>query len=281
MNGLVATIIVLFLLMWGCVTCTSTRSYKSRTVTNTQTNIIAGAEAADGLDLQALGNLVKRVQNAEQLERELNKPNGINNLDLNEDDKVDFIKVTEYGNQKDQFGFSLTTEPVAGEEQEIAKIELIKEEQEVAVQVSGNRQIYGSGSHYGFLSTVATFGLMAYLLRPHGMYASPFGYGAYPGYYRPYSAAPYRSYRGRMDTYNRGSSVSRMSSAGLRNTTISNPNQGKTANRGITRSLKSPTATQRSFQARNPSKAARSGGFGKSGKSVRGSSGRGFGGRGK
>ena len=81
--------------------------------------------AADGLDLKAVGALVPKVRNAKELEEKLNAPGGINNLDLNQDGKVDYIKVSEFGDDKVK-GFSLTTEPVAGEIQEIASIEIQK-----------------------------------------------------------------------------------------------------------------------------------------------------------
>jgi len=274
LNGLVVAIIFMFIVMWGCVTCTTTSSERQYS----QTNITVAADASADLNLKAVGELARKVASAEEFERKLNEPNGVNNLDLNEDGKVDFIKVTEYGNGKDQFGFSLTTEPVKGEVQEVAKIEIIKEGEQVRTQITGNRHIYGPGMHYGFLDTAVNVALLAYLLSPHRAYVSPFGWGAYPSYYRSYPPSSYSAYRNRMNSYTSGSRVGRMSPANVKNTGIASPNQGKTASKGITRTLKNPTSTQRAFQARNPSKTARSGGFGKS---ARGGSSRGFGGRGK
>ncbi|MBW2184791.1 MAG: hypothetical protein JRF49_13145, partial [Deltaproteobacteria bacterium] len=63
------------------------------------------ATAANGLDLKAVGELVKQARNGEELEKLLNKSGGVNNLDLNEDNKVDYIHVTEYGNDRAK-GFS-------------------------------------------------------------------------------------------------------------------------------------------------------------------------------
>ena len=57
--------------------------------------------AAEGLNLKAVGELLKKANDAETFEKLLNsKDEGINNLDLNEDGKVDYIFVTEYGNEK-------------------------------------------------------------------------------------------------------------------------------------------------------------------------------------
>ncbi len=287
MNGIVVTIIVMFMMMWGCATCITS---SSRTVNQpvNETNVtVIGGPASEGLDLKAVGELVKTVKSAEEFEKELNKDGGVNNLDLNNDNTTDFISVTEYGNQKDQFGFSLTTEPEKGEVQEVANIEIIKGEKEAQVQVSGNEQIYGSGHHYSYShSSPGTWLLMGYLLGNHSFYRPSWGYGYYPSYYRSYSTRPYDRYRSSMSSYTSNSSYRRVSSL-PRQTSIANPNAGKSASKGITRSLAKPSAAQKSFQARAATKPTRSGGFGRpasssSSSSVRNrSSSRGFGGRGK
>ena len=67
-------------------------------------------DAASGLDLIAVGELVKNAKDAESFERALNDPSEkVNNLDLDENGKIDYIKVTEYGTVNLR-GFSLTTE---------------------------------------------------------------------------------------------------------------------------------------------------------------------------
>ena len=280
MNGTVVSIVVLFLLMWGCVTCSS----RQATNTETDTTINVVATAADGLDLKALGALVKNVSSAEELEKELNKTGGINNLDLNEDDQVDFITVTEYGNGEDEFGFSLTVEPEKGEVQEVANIEVIREktQEQAVVQVHGNEQIYGHGHHYSATHAIGGILLMAYLLRPHPFWAPTYGWGYYPGYYSPYRTVTRTVYANNVRSVARNSTMSRVSQP--KSTSINNPNKGKVANSGVKRSLANPTATQKAFQVRNPSKAVKSGGFGRSqgGNTVRSkSSSRSFGGRGK
>ena len=173
MNGTVISILVFFLLMWGCVTC-NTKSNTSRAATGTDTTINVLSTASDGLDLKALGAVVKTVKNAEELEKKLNEAGGINNMDLNDDGKADYIKVSEYGNDTDEFGFSLTIEPVEGEVQEIATIEIFKEETEAKVQVNGNQQVYGPGQNFGFVSTVGSMLLLGYLLVPTSDF--PLGY---------------------------------------------------------------------------------------------------------
>jgi hypothetical protein len=156
-------------------------------------NVTSQIEASDGLDLRAVGALVKEAESAQDLERRLNREGGINNLDLNADGKVDFIHVTEYGGEQAK-GFSLTVQPAEGETQEVATIEIEKSaseagagepaQQKADVYVRGNDQIYGSQHHHYHSSyPIGSMLLMAYLFRPHPFYVSPFGFGYYPPYY--------------------------------------------------------------------------------------------------
>ena len=284
-----SVILVGFVLIWAFFTCTS--SNKQKVVSNTNnTTIVADTEAADGLDLKALSAMLKDIKDGEDLERKLNKENGINNLDLNEDGKVDFIKVTEFGDPKKSLGYSLTTEPVKGEEQELATIQITNEGETANVEVSGNKQIYGTGHHYRSSPSIGTWLLLGYMMGGnYSFYRSPYSYGSYPRYYRPYSPISRSGYSSRSGTYYKNSNFTRTATPRISN--LSNPNKGKVASKGITKNLKSPTTSQRTFASRNPNKAARTGGFGRksttsrsstSSSSVRGkSSSRGFGGRGK
>ena len=77
----------------------------------------------NNLNLQALGELVKKSNNAQEIEEKLNQANSINNLDLDGDGKVDYIKVTEYG-QNGIKGFSFTVDLANGQKQEVATVEL-------------------------------------------------------------------------------------------------------------------------------------------------------------
>ncbi len=235
-------------------------------------NIIVSSDAAENLDLKALVEVVKKVKSAEELEQVLNKADGINNLDLNMDNKVDFIKVTEYGSKADEtYGFSLTTEPTKGETQEIATIELAKVGENVDVEVKGNEQVYGNNHYYHYRGPgIGTFLLWSYFLRPHPYYYSPYRFGYYPRYYgygySPVRRSIYRSRVGRM-----GGSAARRSSSGISRKGLSNPNKGKSAKSGIKQKLRKPTSTQKSFRTRSATKARRSGGFGRSARGARSS----------
>ena len=54
------------------------------------------SDAVTGLDLQAVGDLFKDSKNLDEFEKNLNDPdNGINNLDLDNDGNVDYIRAVE------------------------------------------------------------------------------------------------------------------------------------------------------------------------------------------
>jgi len=247
-------IILLTMILFQCNSCSNSNdSY--------DTNITVTSDAADGLDLKALTAIIKDVKSGEELEKKLNDANGINNLDLNEDGKVDYLKVSEYGGQNNSYGFSITTEPVKGEEQEVASIEITKKGDQAEVEVRGNEQIYGSGHYYRENHFWRNMFIASYFTRGFGMWHSPYHWGYYPPYYRSYGVVNRTVYRNRSNSFTRGSKIRRVKKS---NSGLKNPNRGKAASRGITSRLKNPTKTQKSFQKRNPSKKVRSGGFGRS-----------------
>lgn len=224
------------------------------------TNITVVSDAAEGLNLQALPAIIKRVKSSEDFERELNKPGGINNLDLNQDGNVDYIKVTEYGGINNSFGFSLTVEPVAGEVQEIATIEIKKSGKTADVYVSGNQQVYGAGHHYHENHFWRNMFIVSYFTNGFGMWHSPYRYGYYPSYYQTYTTVPRGVYHDRTRAYD---TQAKRTSAPKSTISKSNPNKGKTASKGISARLKNPTSTQKQFQSRAASKRVKSGGFGR------------------
>lgn len=267
MRQIVGIIMVVFASMWLFRACVPGPRRVQRQPVYEQNATVASQDAADGLDLQAVLEMTKTVKSAKELERKLNKSGGVNNLDLNDDGEVDFIKVTEFGSKEDEaWGFSLTTEPVKGEEQEVATIEIEKTgEQEAQVQVRGNEHIYGHDHYYHNRFGFGDFLLMSYLLRPHPFYISPFYYGYYPTYYSRYAPVSRTRYRSSMRNYTSGSRAKRTNSSRMtKASSLRNPKAGKTANKGIRKSLANPTSTQKQFQARNRPAVKRSGGFGRS-----------------
>lgn len=244
-------------------------------------NVTQMVDADKGLDLRAVGEILKKSKTAEDFERLLNSPDsGVNNLDLDADGKVDYIKVTEFGSDQVR-GFSLTTEVARGEVQEVATIKIQKKgDDDAQVEYHGNPAIYGH-NHYYHSHWSPGFGtglILGYLFAPHPMYYSPWGWGSYPRYYRSHSTVPYGAYSGRWQ--GRYGSYSSSSSSRV-GSDLRSPNAGRNATR-IKARLRNPTSSQKSFQTRQASRSTRSGGFGRS-SSVRrtsfGRSSRSFGGK--
>jgi len=239
----------------------STSSYRDNyNVTIQQTTV---TDAASGLDLIAVGELVKNVTDAESFERALNDPaEKVNNLDLDENGKTDYIEVTEYGADSLR-GFSLTTQLTDGQEQEIATIEIEKNADGYAnVQTHGNQQIYGNNHYYHSRVSLTDILVVGWLFsgnRPD--YSSPWGYGRYPTYYSPYNVRSQSNYKRDISSRVSKSNMQRSTTSTV-SSSVSSPNANKSA-ANIKAPLRSPTTSQKSFQARNPSKTIASGGFGR------------------
>lgn len=103
--------------------------------------------AGDNLDLYAVLDLFQNSKTIEAFEKSLNDPsNKINNLDLDLDKKVDFIKVvTEKKEKKDEsFLFILRVDVSKTESQDVAVILLEKnKDKKVSLQIVGDEELYG------------------------------------------------------------------------------------------------------------------------------------------
>lgn len=244
-------------------------------------------EFSKGLDLDAVTALAKKSKDAADFESQLNsQAEAVNNIDLNEDGKVDYINVTEYGSG-DRRGFSLTTEISPGKVQEIATIDFQKDGEKGVVQTTGNPSLYGPGAYHssGFSLTDAL--LVGWLFSNRSGYSSPYGYGNYPpSYGGGWNRQSDGSYAGSMTSRNAGSSVSKSSRPVISEPALS-PNAQKTAAKA--KVLSSPTVSQRSFSGSSSkpstsvapsSKPSSYGGFGRSSSSGSSRSG-GFSGGGK
>ena len=243
-------------------------------------------EYAKGLDLNATTELAKKAKDAADFERLLNsQAEAVNNIDLNDDNKVDYIKVTEYGSGERR-GFSLTTDLAEGKTQEIATIDFKREAGNATVQTTGNPSLYGPGqySHSSFGLTDAL--LVGWLFSNRSSYNSPYGFGNYPqSYGGGWNRQGTDSYADSMRTRTAGSTV-RSSSQSVISNPASSPNSEKIAARA--KAISSPTQSQRSFGTTGtnsrptsspaPSRPSSSGGFGRSSSSGSSRSGGSFGG---
>ena len=98
----------------------------------------------DNLDLYAVLTLFQKSKTIEAFEKSLNdEKTGINNLDLNLDKKVDFIKVTTK-KDGDAFSFILQVDVTKTETQDVAVILVSKDKKDkVSIQAVGDEDLYG------------------------------------------------------------------------------------------------------------------------------------------
>lgn len=192
-----------------------------------------------GLDLRALPAVVGESKNAADLEARINSPQGINNLDLDKDGKVDFIRVTEFGDRASgKYGFSLTVETAQGKIEEIATIEVTPKDDQVEVSAYGNENLYGSSRGYSGVFPMTSFFLLGYLLNSSSLYTSPYGYSRYPSYYSPFSASSTGDYAQRTSRFRNN-----FSTAAARGPSMDSPFSGQ----GVRRGLRNSRGFQKGF----------------------------------
>lgn len=167
----------------------SQRSEKvTKTVTIQQT-------VAEGLDLSTLPELVAEAKNGEELEKLLNTSD-INNLDLNQDNQIDYLNVEEFREGANR-GFALFTNE-DNQRNDLAQIMINQQSESADVVVQGNPQYYGNEARYQSsfpLGEILLVGWLFNMSRPR-YYHAPYYVGRYPSYYstrRPVSSSMYRS----------------------------------------------------------------------------------------
>ena len=228
-----------------------------------------------GLDLQMLGEMVKSSTSAQDVEDKLNSNGSINNLDLDNDGNVDYVKVTEYGSGSSR-GLSFTVDLAGGQTQEIATIQIDNASNNYAnMNIQGNQNLYGNSGYYTSRYSVGDILLMHYLFAPHRYYVSPYRYGYYPRAYHPYHSVPMHSYRSRVVTSTRTTRIIKTTRPSSSVSRISSPNANKYSSSVTSRatSMARPTTSQKSFRTTSSANSRPStGGFGSSSTTRRSSS---------
>ncbi|MEO5712891.1 MAG: hypothetical protein ABIT37_05325 [Luteolibacter sp.] len=222
---------------------------QTQTYQQPQSTDVILKEYSKGLDLNAITALAKKARDAEDFERLLNSQSeAVNNIDLNDDNKVDYIEVTEYGSG-DKRGFSLTDEIAPGKIQEIATIEFQRENNAAVVQTTGNPSLYGPATYHHSSFGLTDALLVGWLFSNRPTYSSPYGYGNYPpSYGGGWNRQDTDSYTGSMRSRTAGSTV-RTSSQPVISNPPTSPNADKIAAKA--KAISNPTQSQRSFT--NPS----------------------------
>lgn len=236
--------------------CKSNTAYKSDfkvAATPMATPYVAPSfTAKDGLDLEAVGEMAKTVKDAAGLERKLNEKNGINNLDLDKDGKVDYISVFEFKDKNEKMrGYSLAVKFDKNSIQEIATIILKRADSQaktINVVLDGSDQIYGENIYYEgeWMSEEAVFDDWAYSV--HEYYVSAYYIDHYPGDYSFPVITGYEDYRRRTYDWRKNAKFKQVKQVAQK-TEIVSPNAGKTAT-NIKAKLISPTKAQTTYQTK-------------------------------
>jgi len=170
------------------------------------TVITPTSEAAEGLDLQAVGELFKDSKDLEEFEKKLNdSETGINNLDLDENSEVDFIRVVE--DISDDTHVIILQVPLGEKEfQDVATIEVEKTNGDsYNMQVHGNEVIYGTNYYVApAVVHIHTWPIIPWIYRPvYRPYRSAFYFGHYPHWWKvrhPVTVNVYRTHTVRFRT---------------------------------------------------------------------------------
>jgi hypothetical protein len=159
-------------------------------------------EAGENLDLMAVLEIFNTSETLEDFEKKLNdEGTEVNNIDLNEDGEVDYIRVVEYVEENTHV---IVLQAVIGEDQyqDVASIVLEKSDQgDISVQAVGDEEIYGedyiieSEDEAEAQTTVIVTVVYSYGYQP---YVSPYRWGSYPPWFRVWKVVVKSSYQSRM-----------------------------------------------------------------------------------
>lgn len=182
----------------------------------------------DHFNLAAALELFKNSKSPEDFEKKLNsKETNVNNLDLNGDNKIDYIRVVD--NMKGNAHAIVLQVPISEKEsQDVAVIEIEKKgDKQAEIQIVGNELLYGdsnivepksenSEQKASMVPGIFTQGvsvevnvwpwpMVGYLYEPdYVVWASPWRWAVYPEWWSPWPPYPWGWYRSRMAHYNNG-----------------------------------------------------------------------------
>ncbi|GGF10575.1 hypothetical protein [Flavobacterium limi] len=163
-----------------------------------QTTVYAkNSDISDNLDLRAVASIFGESANLQDFERRLNDPKyQISNLDLNNDDQVDYLRVIETVENRTHV---IVIQSVLDRDvyQDIATIDVERDNyNKVSVQVVGNSYFYGANYIYEPVYNVTPVIYSSFWVTNYRPYYSTWTWGFFPTYYvawRPYPVYRYRS----------------------------------------------------------------------------------------
>ncbi|HTJ49367.1 MAG TPA: hypothetical protein VL443_07925 [Cyclobacteriaceae bacterium] len=165
----------------------------------------------DNFSLEGALELFKKSSSPEEFEHMLNSPDSkVNNLDLNNDNNIDYIKVIDH-TEGNVHAFVLQAVISPTESQDVAVIELQKlDDGKATLQITGDADIYGietiiepsdevrvnaGTSTARVVTNVWTWPVVQYVYTPYyNPWMSPWAWSYYPGWWRPWSPVAFSIY---------------------------------------------------------------------------------------
>ena len=154
------------------------------------------AEISDNLDLRAVASIFGDSRDLQDFERRLNDPKlQISNLDLNNDDQVDYLRVIETVENRTHV---IIIQSVLDQDvyQDVATIDVEKDRNnKIHVQVVGNVFMYGQNYIYEpvYYNTPVIYG--SFWSNNYRPYYSTWNWNYYPSYYYAWNPFPVFRYR--------------------------------------------------------------------------------------
>jgi hypothetical protein len=147
-----------------------------------QNNVTIENNTTAGFDVNKLAQFVKASTDPQTLEKAINSPaNQINNLDLNKDGNIDYLKVEEGENNK----LKVVDDVSSSESVTVASINISPDNSNntADLNIQGNPNYVGNNNYYHSSFSFTDFLLLSYIMRPHAYYMPMYHYGYYPSYY--------------------------------------------------------------------------------------------------
>lgn len=170
----------------------------------------------DNLDLYAVMDAFEKAKDLESFEKAINEESsGINNLDLNGDNEIDYIRVVD-NTEGLVHAITLQVELSETEIQDVAVFEMEKTGNEaVSLQLVGDEALYGTNyiidpnadedytkSMSRIVVNVWLWPSVRFIYAPgYVVYISPFHYRHYPGWWKPWRPVRWHNYHSRCVVY--------------------------------------------------------------------------------
>ena len=153
-------------------------------------------DISDNLDLRAVASIFGESRDLEDFERRLNDPEiQISNLDLNNDNRVDYLRVIEVTENNTHL---IILQSVLGMDtyQDVATIEVERDRyNNIQVQVVGDVYMYGPNYIYEPVYIARPIIFDVFWISSYRPYYSPWYWGYYPTYYSYWTPYPVYRYR--------------------------------------------------------------------------------------